>query len=66
MYTERGFSSFLEFTPCDLWTAFRGRTLFVSGDSQSQVGCGKAVAELHLLSWAALSSQPACCSARPA
>ena len=37
MYTNRGFASFLQLTPCDLWSAFRGRTLFVSGDSQSQV-----------------------------
>jgi hypothetical protein len=30
------YASLLTFTPCDLWLALRGRTLWIAGDSQSQ------------------------------
>ncbi len=36
-YLERGFTDILTFTPCDMWPLLRGRTLFFSGDSQTQV-----------------------------
>ncbi|EIE23050.1 hypothetical protein COCSUDRAFT_63432 [Coccomyxa subellipsoidea C-169] len=35
-YLERGFTDILTFTPCDMWPLLRGRTLFFSGDSQTQ------------------------------
>ena len=38
MYSEQGYASFMQFTPCDLWSILKGRTLWVSGDSQSQAG----------------------------
>ena len=31
---EMGFTELLEFTPCDLWPALQGRTLWIVGDSQ--------------------------------
>ena len=37
-YLKRGFTEILQFTPCDLLPLLRGRTLFFSGDSQTQVG----------------------------
>ena len=37
-YSEQGYASFMQFTPCDLWSILKGRTLWVSGDSQSQAG----------------------------
>ena len=36
-YLHRGFTDILTFTPCDLWPLLKGRTLFFSGDSQTQV-----------------------------
>ena len=36
-YLQRGFMEILTFTPCDLLPLLRGRTLFFSGDSQTQV-----------------------------
>ena len=36
-YLERGFTEILTFTPCDLLPVLKGRTLFFSGDSQTQV-----------------------------
>lgn len=36
-YLQRGFNDILTFTPCDLWPMLRGRTLYFSGDSQTQV-----------------------------
>ena len=36
-YLQRGFTDILTFTPCDLWPLLKGRTLFFSGDSQTQV-----------------------------
>ena len=35
-YLERGFTEILTFTPCDLLSLLKGRTLFFSGDSQTQ------------------------------
>ncbi|CAL8465497.1 g5033 [Coccomyxa elongata] len=35
-YLQRGFNDILTFTPCDLWPMLRGRTLYFSGDSQTQ------------------------------
>ena len=36
-YLDREFHSILQFTPCDLWPLLKGRTLYFSGDSQTQV-----------------------------
>lgn len=36
-YLDRGFHEILTFTPCDLWNIIKGRTLYFSGDSQTQV-----------------------------
>ena len=34
---DREFYEILQFTPCDLWPLLKGRTLYFSGDSQTQV-----------------------------
>ena len=36
-FLDREFHEVLQFTPCDLWPLLRGRTLYFSGDSQTQV-----------------------------
>jgi hypothetical protein len=35
-YLDRGFHEILTFTPCDLWPLIKGRTVYFSGDSQTQ------------------------------
>ena len=35
-FSQQGYASFMQLTPCDLWSLLKGRTLWVSGDSQSQ------------------------------
>ena len=37
LWLDREFHSILQFTPCDLWPLLKGRTLYFSGDSQTQV-----------------------------
>ena len=55
MYSGQGYASFMQFTPCDLWSILKGRTLWVAGDSQSQASdlcrnaMGSARAGLELL-----------------
>lgn len=34
---DREFYEILQFTPCNLWPLLKGRTLYFSGDSQTQV-----------------------------
>lgn len=36
-YLQQDFRSLLLLTPCDLWQVLAGRTLWLSGDSQTQV-----------------------------
>ena len=36
-FLDREFHEVLQFTPCDLWPLLKGRTLYFSGDSQTQV-----------------------------
>ena len=35
-YLARGVTEILTFTPCDMWPLVAGRTLFFTGDSQTQ------------------------------
>ncbi|CAL5228742.1 g11927 [Coccomyxa viridis] len=35
-FLDREFYEILQFTPCDLWPLLKGRTLYFSGDSQTQ------------------------------
>ena len=37
LFLDREFYEILQFTPCDLWPLLKGRTLYFSGDSQTQV-----------------------------
>ena len=41
-FLDREFYEILQFTPCDLWPLLKGRTLYFSGDSQTQVDCQHA------------------------
>ena len=36
-FLDQEFYGILQFTPCDLWPLLKGRTLYFSGDSQTQV-----------------------------
>ena len=48
-YLQRGFTEILTFSPCDLLPLLRGRTLFFSGDSQTQVRAVSFWAFVHFL-----------------
>ena len=52
-YLARGVTEILTFTPCDMWPLVAGRTLFFTGDSQTQArrhGCCFCERNLPLLS----------------
>lgn len=66
LFLDREFYEILQFTPCDLWPLLKGRTLYFSGDSQTQValqhGPGPAASADSSLLCAALHMF-ACCGA---
>ena len=63
-YLARGFRDILTMSPCDLWPLIVGRTLWFSGDSQTQVRAGPRYCLHHLRSRPLLYCKWSLCKAK--